>query len=268
MAGITEGRKGIVRLLRRCIMWRVGLAWYLVVLLFIPAVFLVSIVAVPGVIAAFQVPSLSVGLTYLALFAIAAFAALGQEEVGWRGFALPRLQMRHGPLLGTLLLGSLWGLWHLPVRVFVSGIGSLGVGFLGVGDFLGWFGSTVAFAILITWAFNHSRGSVFLALLFHASSGATFGIFPVAFFPALSSQPYMSIAPEIGMIIAAVLIVVATRGRLGYDRYRRETAQSTPIPGDQFFAPPRHLLSASKVHGGLGGQIGGIKMRCDSPPCL
>lgn len=224
MAGITEGRAGIVSLLRRCVLWRVNFKWYLVALLLIPAIFLVSVIAVPGVIAAFQVPNISWLLTYGATFAIAAGAAFSVEEVGWRGFALPRLQGRYGPLLGTLILGVLWGLWHLPLKVFLSGIGSFGVGFLGVGDFLWWFGSIVAFAIIITWAFNHSRGSVLLAILFHATTNTTFGVFPNAFFPSLSSMSSMSIAPEIGSIIAAVLIVVATRGRLGYQRDRRSMA--------------------------------------------
>jgi hypothetical protein len=85
------------------------------------------------------------------------------------------------------------------------------------GDFVGWFAYNTAFAILITWAFNHSRGSVLLAILFHASSNATGGSVPVAFFPALFPVAVMPTAPEIGLVVAAVVVVLATRGRLGYD---------------------------------------------------
>jgi uncharacterized protein len=229
MAGITEGRAGMIRLLRRCAIWRVGFPWYLVVLLFVPAVWLVSILFMPGGIAAFRVPNPSFLLTYLAVFALAFFAALGGEEPGWRGFALPRLQERSGPLLGTLILGSLWALWHLPLWLFIPHYNGAGTGFLGVGiPFFGFVCYTVAFAILITWVFNHSRGSVLLATLFHASSGATSGSF-LALFPLLFTQAVVPIAPSIGLVLVAVLIVVVTRGRLGYQRHLRETALPAPV---------------------------------------
>jgi len=245
MAGITEGRAGLVRLLRRCVIWRVGLPWYLIVLLFVPAVWLVSILLMPGGIAAFRVPSSSFLVAYLALFAVAFFAALGEEEPGWRGFALPRLQQQRGPLLGTLILGSLWALWHLPLWLFIPGYLGAGTGFLGIGiPFLGWFGSIVAEAILITWVFNHSRGSILLAVLFHASSGTAAGVLPMLF-PSLAGT-LMFTAPEIGMIVVAVLVVVATRGHLGYQRYLRETTLETANPG----AEPKSSDTSSQEIGG------------------
>lgn len=104
-----------------------------------------------------------------------------------------------------------------------------GTDFLGIGiPFFGFACSTVAFSILITWVFNHSRGSVLLASRFHASSGATEGSFLVLF-PLLFPQAVVPIAPEIGLVLMAVLIVVVTRGRLGYQRYLRETALPSPV---------------------------------------
>jgi CAAX protease family protein len=228
MAGITEGRGGMIRLLRRCVIWRVGFPWYLIALLLVPGVWLVSILFMPGGIAAFRVPSSSFLLTYLAVFALAFFAALGGEEPGWRGFALPRLQQQQGPLLGTLILGSLWALWHLPLWLFIPHFSGAGTGFLGVGiPFFGFVCYTVAFAMLITWVFNHSRGSVGLSSLFHASGGTAFGVLPLLF-PSLAGT-LMATAPEIGLVLVAVLIVVATRGRLSYQRYQRETALLAPV---------------------------------------
>jgi CAAX protease family protein len=84
------------------------------------------------------------------------------EEVGWRGFALPRLQARHTALTSAVLLSVPWAVWHVPLFAFSSGLSSMGVG--GV---LGWFSSLVTGSILLTWLFNRSRGSVLAVALFH-----------------------------------------------------------------------------------------------------
>jgi uncharacterized protein len=231
MAGITEGRAGMVHLLRRVVLWRVAMRWYLVVLLILPAIWFGSVFLSPGGIAAFRVPSPSLLVAWLSGFAFAFFAATFVEELGWRGFALPRLQGRYGPLLGTLLLGSLWALWHLPVWAFFPSLTGAGTSFLSftfASTYLGFVGYSVAFAVLITWVFNHSRSSILLAVLFHASANATGGSFLVLF-PSLFPHPVIPAAFEIGVIVVAVLIVVATRGRLGYDRYQRETVLPAPV---------------------------------------
>ncbi len=250
MAGITEGRAGMVRLLRRVVLWRVAMRWYLVVLLILPAVWFGSLFLSPGGIAAFRVPGSSFLLTYLSIFVLAFFAALLVEEFGWRGFALPRLQRQQGPLLGTLLLGSLWALWHLPIWAFFPGSMGAGTSFLSFTfalTYLGFVGYVVAEAVLITWIFNHSRGSILLAVLFHASANATGGSF-LALFPSLFPHPGTPAAVEIGVIVAAVLVVVATRGRLGYDRSQRETVLPAPVGNRskaKFTRPPDGRQAAS-----------------------
>src|SRR5919199_6986689 len=121
MTGITEGGIGIRRLLRRYVLWRVAFRWYLFVLLGIPAIELLGAIVVPGALASFQPLTLSLVLTYPVAFVSTFFLGgpLG-EEPGWRGFALPRLQPLHGPLVGSLILGILWGLWHLPLFLIPS----------------------------------------------------------------------------------------------------------------------------------------------------
>jgi membrane protease YdiL (CAAX protease family) len=231
MAGITEGRVGMVRLLRRVVLWRVAMRWYLAVFLILPAVWFVSVFLSPGGIAAFRVPSPSLLIAWLSGFAFAFVASLFVEESGWRGFALPRLQGRYGPLLGTLLLGLLWALWHLPGWAFFPSLTGAGTSFLSFTfaiTYLGFVGYIVASAILITWVFNHSRGSILLAILFHASANATGGSF-LTLFPSLFPHPVIPAAFEIGVIVVAVVVVVATRGLLGYDHYQRETALPAPV---------------------------------------
>jgi len=116
VAGLGEGWAGVTALLRRTLHWRVGPQWYLVALLANLTIWLAAynLVLGPGLLVAAAVnwplflSTFLPGVTFGVLI-----PALG-EEPGWRGFALPRLQARYGPLRATLILGLMHGLWHLP----------------------------------------------------------------------------------------------------------------------------------------------------------
>ncbi len=226
MAGIVEGRAGMMRLFRRVLIWRVAIRWYVVALLAPPVVWLVSAALMPGATTAFRMPSPAFLLTYIGAFTLAFLGAFWTEEFGWRGFAQPRIQVRYGPLLGTLILGALWALWHLPSWAFFPSATGAGTSFLSLTFAATMFGfacETVAFAIIIAWLFNYSRGSVLLAVLIHASANAGAGSF-LSLFPSLFPHPVIPTAYEIGVIVIAVAVVLGTRGRLGYDRYRADAA--------------------------------------------
>src|SRR5215212_6109395 len=110
MTGAIEGREGVRRLLRRIVLWRVGLWWYLFVLAGIPAIIVLSTVVLPGALASFEASAVPSTL-FLYVVAGPVFLFIGGpvfEEIGWRGFALPRLQRLHGPLVGSIVLGALW----------------------------------------------------------------------------------------------------------------------------------------------------------------
>ena len=116
------------------------------------------------------------------------------EEMGWRGFALPRLQGKYTPLIASLIMGIVWGVWHFP-RVWVPGqeFDLAGFAFLIVG--------TIFSAILFTWMFNASHGSLIPALILHTSQ-------------ALTNQ-FLSVAdaPAVGLVISfAIVILVVWRG--------------------------------------------------------
>jgi membrane protease YdiL (CAAX protease family) len=84
------------------------------------------------------------------------------EEVGWRGFALPRIQARRSALSSALLLGVAWAIWHLPLFTFTDGLAHLGIG-----GTVGWLMSILTGSVLMTWFFNSSRGSVLAVAVFH-----------------------------------------------------------------------------------------------------
>src|SRR3954470_8003201 len=147
MTGVTEGRGGVARLLRRFVLWRVGLWWYLFALVGVPVLVVLGVIVMPGVLGSFQGPGALAPLPLLGVFVYILFLGgpLG-EEPGWRGFALPRLQSLHGPLVGSLILGPLWGLWHLPL--FFTGWNELTVLNVVVYVLL-----TTSLAVIYTWAF-------------------------------------------------------------------------------------------------------------------
>jgi membrane protease YdiL (CAAX protease family) len=117
MVELTEGRAGLLRLWSRIKQWRVGWKWLLFIFAGIPALVMLGIIIQPGAFAGFQglTPHIvifllvSYPLNYVAIW----FAGGGlDEEVGWRGFAWPRMQHRFGPLWGVLLLGVVHCFWH------------------------------------------------------------------------------------------------------------------------------------------------------------
>jgi membrane protease YdiL (CAAX protease family) len=91
-----------------------------------------------------------------------AIVVLG-EEPGWRGFALPRLIARFGPIVGTVILGIAWACWHLPLFM-IAGTPQYGTGFVPFALML------IAWSMVITLVVLRARGSVIPAMLFHASA--------------------------------------------------------------------------------------------------
>ena len=187
----------------------------------IPVVMALGTLILPGGLASFGSLGIGYVLTYLATFPLV--IVLGGplfEEPGWRGFALPRLQPLHGPLVGTLILGLLWALWHLPEFLIPSWAESSGgTGFLAIVKFVL---IAIAFAIVTTWVFNNTKGSVFIAILVHTSID-TFSIPMGGLFSP--SEVANGILLSFGVLVG--LIVALTRGRLGY---REEEPELAPAP--------------------------------------
>jgi membrane protease YdiL (CAAX protease family) len=155
-------------------------------------------------------------VSYPILYVITFFGGgpLG-EEIGWRGFALPRMQPRLGPLWGTLLLGVLWSCWHLPDFLTASKGGGQGAGWmLFLTNFPVFFLAVISLAVMMTWIFNHTGGSIFIAILAHTSVN----VLEVVLIPRYLTLDEISLhrAILIAFSVPAILILILTRGRLGY----------------------------------------------------
>jgi membrane protease YdiL (CAAX protease family) len=170
VSAASEGRAGVSALMSRLAMWRVNPVWY-VAAIGLPV--LISLLAVMlagalGVRTATQFGTVSAFSVAYYIFAIG-------EELGWRGFALPRLLDRFSAVAASLVLGVAWMAWHLPLflpRMMFAGepLPAHLIVFC-------------ASAVLYTWLFHHTGGSVLHAVLFHgtvnASAFLTAGIDPV-----------------------------------------------------------------------------------------
>jgi uncharacterized protein len=211
VTGVTEGREGVRRLARRIVLWRVSYGWYLFVLLGMPAIVLISTVVVPGALASFRASAVpSTLFLYVVTTPIFLFAGGPVfEEIGWRGFALPRLQRLYGPLTGSLILGVLWALWHLPLFLIPSWDTPHGNP-LDVALFVIW---AVSISVIFTWVLNNTKGSVLMVILAHgsinSSAVAMYILFPA---PAVTGGILNFV---IGFGAVALMVVALTRGRLG-----------------------------------------------------
>jgi membrane protease YdiL (CAAX protease family) len=147
---------------------RIHFGWYAVILLTVPlltglAVFLDHIFGGGGALLEARFQANLWGLLPLAVFTL--FFGPLPEEMGWRGYALDRLQERYNAFTSSLVLGIIWALWHLPL-FFISGTYQhrLGVGTTGFWIFM----LTIPLqAIFFTWIFNHNHRSTLSAVLFH-----------------------------------------------------------------------------------------------------
>lgn len=210
VTAVTDGRAGVVRLLRRYVQWRVGIVWYLFLLIGVPLIVILGTIVVPGALQAYRpiLPALLAAYPLAFLMTFLLGGPLG-EEPGWRGFALPRLQDRFGPLRGSVILGVLWACWHLPL--FWSGVWTPPT----VANVVMFVVMITALTIMMTWVFNHVGGSLLITMLMHASFNTFANRVASPLFPAPIFDEYGLLPVLIGFTATALVLIVATRGRLG-----------------------------------------------------
>jgi membrane protease YdiL (CAAX protease family) len=205
----VDGRDGVRVWLRRFVQWRVGLRLYLFVLVALPAVVIASYVFLTDGTEKLEDAGFLAPVSFLGMLVILSLLGGGQEEPGWRGFALPRMLERWGPLEASVRLGVIWAIWHLPLFVLVSDYDNAGTEVVGV---IGMFfvfllGLTIGFSIVQTWLYHRSGGSIFLAVLAHGAVNASTNFLPTTWLPTAAAFT------AIGLL--AIVVLVATHGRLG-----------------------------------------------------
>jgi membrane protease YdiL (CAAX protease family) len=172
VSAVSDGKPGLRGLLGRLACWRVGGRWYAVAL-GLPVVLALTAAGLHLLLGA----QTSLDFGGLSFLDFVVFALIVGEELGWRGYALPRMLAERRALAASLIVGALWGAWHLPT-FFVSGAPQYGL------PFSAFLLLTVAYSVVISWVFVHARGSVLIASLMHGAINLSQGFFSGGVDPA------------------------------------------------------------------------------------
>ena len=223
LTGLVYGRVGLRDFLSKMLRWKVGARWYAVALLTAPllvtaTLFALSIgspVFLPGILTTSDKAS-------LLLFGFAVGLGAGFfEELGWTGFAVPGLRLRHGVLGTGLIVGLLWGAWHFLVTLWGSGSSS-GALSLVLFLFVALFSFLPPYRLLMVWVYDRTE-SLLVAMLMHASLTASVLILgPLA----ISGVPLLTydlvLAAALWIVVAA--LAVTNRGQLSRQPLRQWAA--------------------------------------------
>jgi uncharacterized protein len=211
--------------------WRQSWRWYAAVI-----GFPVALAVVASAEFALAGESLDFGLvgeraaSFLPLLAYCLLLNGGPEELGWRGFALPRLQKRFSPVKATVLLGTAWGLWHLPLLLAEDNPDHNLAPLAFVAIMVWTLGGIVAYAFTYTYVWNRTR-SVFLCMLLHAAYNTALGVVVLRPDGELVGSTYvtLSLALTGTLWLVALGLIVATRGRLGLPGVSDRHARPAPM---------------------------------------
>ncbi len=219
LTAIVLGREALRKLLRRLLHWRVNPLWYLVVVLG-PVALVGGVVALHTLVGD---PALSLGRPLLIpavitlAFSIFPGSALG-EEIGWRGYALPRLQAGRSALSASLILGPIWALWHLPLWL-------TGDPFKTPTFYVPFAVSVIALSVILTWVYNSTGGSLLMVVLLHA----TINLPMTLVIDDLGSRATVPVLLYWGLMIVAAIVVVIVAGPKHLSRKHRKQEEPSEI---------------------------------------
>jgi uncharacterized protein len=212
LTAIVLGRESLRKLLGRLLIWRVDPRWYLVVVLG-PAALAGGMVVfnafVGGPALSFST-SLLLGVVIPLAFSIFPGSALG-EEIGWRGYALPRLQAGRSALSASLILGVIWAFYHLPLSF-------TGQAFRSPRILVPFVISTIALSVILTWVYNTTGGSLLLVVLLHATANLPLTLL----LEPLGGRAMLPFSLFVGLMVVAAIVVVVVAGHAHLSRKHRK----------------------------------------------
>ncbi len=216
VTALVGGWRGVAALLGQLGRWRVNPRWYVVAL--IGPFVLTGLAGAAAVVAGAPSPGFAVYSDWSGIVTslVATAVIIGIfEEVGWRGFALPRMQRDHSALWAALVLGVIWAVWHLPELISDPSEREPVPYLLAV----------LAYSVLITWLYNSTRGSLPIVILFHAAINTAAKFLMPEFEGRYETTAWWSYA---ALYVLAAVVVVAVAGAA---RLNTELSSSGPRSG-------------------------------------
>jgi membrane protease YdiL (CAAX protease family) len=199
LTALTDGRRAALTLLRRPFEWPGGVQWYLFALGYMGAIKLTA-AALQRVLTGAWPPFGQTPLLVMAGAIVVSTPVQAGEEIGWRGYALPRLAGSFGLPLASIVLGMIWACWHLPF-FFIQRADTFGQ------SFPVYLLSVTAISVAIAWLYWRTNGSLLLTMMLHAAVNNTKDIVPSA--AAAPANPFALNASLVGWLTAALLWICA-----------------------------------------------------------
>ena len=203
VTALTGGKQDVRILWDRILKWRVGMVWYLAAL-FIPAIVVLGALGLNtlfgGALPDFKLLSAQWFLIPIALIVGMLLGGPLEEEFGWRGFAVVKLQQKYNAFTASMIVGIIWGAWHLPAFLIPwSTQHNLPLFLFLLHD--------LALSVIFTWIFNNTGGSILMSMLAHAAFNLTITILPVLPSTAGSQLP-LAYAVMLLYVLALIVLVV------------------------------------------------------------
>lgn len=221
-----EGKAGVKALLSRLGEWRVGLQWYAFALLYMAAIKVAVALIYRMAMGGWPTfgSGYGIGIVVTAIVAAIFGGPLG-EEIGWRGYALPRLADQLGKARASVLLGVIWACWHLPV-FFIPGMDQSGQ------SIPVYVLQVTALSVAMAWLYWHTRGSLLLAVLMHTAINQTKDIVPSKVVAGAGSPWGLSHSPVAWLTVLLLgSSAVYLLARMANDERQGQRPSVVPRPG-------------------------------------
>jgi membrane protease YdiL (CAAX protease family) len=168
LTALTEGRTGLQNLISRMGKWKVSFKWYFISLIIPPCLIITALIFLKNFVSPVFAPN------FFLLGLLFGIPAGFFEEIGWMGYAFPKMRLKNNFIKSGVLLGFLWGLWHLPVIDFLGAASPHGKYLLAFG--ISFIAAMAAIKVIISWIYSNTN-SIILSQFMHAVSTSSLVIF-------------------------------------------------------------------------------------------
>ena len=204
LTGIFFKKSGLKILCKKIVKWRVRFRWYVLMIFLSIVLSGLSLLLFNWMYAQINKPDHVYNFVFYFIL-ILPLSALW-EEIGWRGFLLPILQEKYTPMKASLIIGFVWGLWHLPIYLALNPYGDKTIIY-----FLFMFIGCFALSIIETWFYNSTKGSLLICILFHNTINTSI----VYFYGNVKGEEFRPFIILVALLVIASLgILFKTKGSL------------------------------------------------------